>query len=80
MFAQKVGMYGLLFCVFTLIIGIPLNAPLYEVVLKVCKANEKIASAIVLFIIGLLAYVLVKLIGSPVVDFLDILFCTKFRR
>ena len=80
MFARKVGMYGLLFCLFALIIGIPLDLPLYEVVLRLCKGKEKVASIIVLITIGVLSWALVKLVGPPIVDFLEMITGMHFRR
>lgn len=80
MLARNIGMYSLLFCVFFMIIAISIDLPLSKAVLKLCKGNKKVGRIIVPLIIGLLAYVLVKLTGSQIVNFLDILFCTKFRR
>ena len=80
LFVRNMGMYTLLFFVFFVIIGLLLDMPLSKMVMKLCKGNEKAAKIIVLSIVGLLAYILVRMIGSPIVDFLDIVFCTEFLR
>lgn len=78
MFVRNMGIYTLLFFVFFVILGLLFDMPLTNMARKLCRGNEKSATVIVLSIVGLLAYLLVKLIGSPIADFLDSLFCTGF--
>ena len=80
MFVRNMGMYTLLFFAFFIIVGLPLDMPLTKASMKICKGNEKAARILVLSVVCLLAYILVKIIGSPVVDFLDAVFRTEFQR
>lgn len=80
MFVRNMGMYPLLFFVFFVVFGLLFDMPVSKMVLKLCKGNENAAQIITIFIFGIFSYILVKLIGSPIVDFLDIIFCTEFQR
>lgn len=80
MFVRNMGMYTLLFFVFFVFFGLLFDVPVSKMVTKLCKGNENIAKIIVLVIFGVFSYALVKIIGSPIVDLLDTLFCTEFQR
>lgn len=73
MFARKVSVYGLLFCMFWVILALFLDPPLSKVTKKLCKGRETLAQCLPFFVITLIAWGLVKLIGSPIADFLDMI-------
>lgn len=80
MFVRNMGMYTLLFFVFFVFFGLLYDVPVSNMVTKLCKGNENIAKIIVLLIFGAFSYALVKIIGSPIVDFLEVFFHTEFQR
>ena len=80
MFVRNMDMYTLLFFVFFIIFGLSLDMPLTRMAMKLCKGNKRAATIMVLSIVGLLAYILVKIIGSPLTDFFAAVFRTEFQR
>ena len=80
MFVRNMGMYPLLFFVFFIVFGLLLDIPVSKLVLKLCRGNEKAATRIVIFLFVLFSYILVKLLGPAIVDFLERIFHTEFQR
>lgn len=80
MIARKIGMYDMFFLIFFLVFALSFDEPLGRAVTKLGKKNEKILTIFAVLLAGLLAYGLVKLIGPPIADFLDMLFGIAFRR
>ena len=77
---KKYGDVYLVVFIFFIFFGLLFDVPVSKMVTKLCKGNENIAKIIVLLIFGAFSYALVKIIGSPVVDFLEVFFHTEFQR
>lgn len=73
-------MYGLLFCIFWFIIGLCIDLPLDKVAKKLFRGNETLEKYFCLLICTLLAWALVKVVGPPIVDFLEMITGAGFER
>ena len=80
MFVRNMNMDTLLFFVFFVIFGLSLDMPLTRMAMKLCKGDKRAATIMVLSIAGLLAYILVKIIGPPLTDFFDAIFRIELQR
>ena len=80
MFARNLGMHGLLFCIFWVIIGLSIDLPLSKAAHKLCKGNETLEKYFCLLVCSLIAGILVRLVGSPIVDFLEMITGMRFER
>lgn len=80
MFARKMGMHGLLFCIFWVIIGLSIDLPLAKVAHKLCNGNEMLEKYFCLIVCSLTAGAMVKLVGSPIIDFFEMITGMRFIR
>ena len=80
MFVRNMGMYPLLFFVFWVVFGLIFDILISNMAMKLCRGNERRAKTVVIAMVSLFSYILVRMIGPPIVDFLDWIFRTEFHR